>query len=158
MKRLNPFLISLIFVLLMDLITKEMVIKGIQVGQGIPVIEGYVDIVHVRNRGVAFGLFAHGPISRAIPYVNVLILIGFGLYLLRMKPSNYREPLCAGLILGGAVGNLIDRIRFGEVVDFLDLHIGGYHWPAFNVADAAVSLGAILLGLSFLSKGAKKGP
>lgn len=152
MKRIFIFAFVFAFVLGLDLFTKAMVIKNIQIGQGIPIVENFFNLVHIRNKGVAFGLFAKESISWALPYLNILILIGLALYLLKVGPTNTLGLVSYALILGGAFGNLIDRIRFGEVVDFLDFYIGQYHWPAFNVADSAVTVGVLLLAFLLIFK------
>ncbi len=99
------------------------------------------NIVFTWNPGASFSLFR--ALGEAAPIIIVLItgfIIGFiGYYLFKRAASYERVPLA--LIVGGAIGNLIDRIRFGAVVDFLDFHIGGYHWPAFNVADICICVG-----------------
>ena len=77
-------------------------------------------------------------------------------WLARLKPGERLMAFALSLVLGGAVGNLIDRLAYGEVIDFLDFYIGSYHWPAFNVADAAITIGTILIGLVFLG-GSRKG-
>ncbi len=99
------------------------------------------NIVFTWNPGASFSLFR--ALGEAAPFVIILLtgfIIGFiGDYLFKRAPSYERAPLA--LIVGGAIGNLIDRIRFGAVVDFLDFHIGGYHWPAFNIADICICVG-----------------
>lgn len=152
MKKSLIFAFVFAFVLGLDLFSKAIVIKNIQIGQGIPIVEGFFNLVHIRNKGVAFGLFAKESVSWALPYLNILILIGLALYLLKVGPTNTPGLVSYALILGGAFGNLIDRLRFGEVVDFLDFYIGQYHWPAFNVADSAVSIGVIILAYLLLNK------
>jgi signal peptidase II len=128
----------------MDQITKLAVLNTIPLYDAIPVIPGFFQLTHIQNPGGAFGLLAdQGAGVRAAVFLfasaAALCLI-FLFY--RNTPESYRW-LSVGfsLIFGGAVGNLIDRVRFGRVVDFLDFSIAGYHWPAFNVADSAVTVG-----------------
>ena len=109
-------------------------------------ITGFFNLVLVYNKGAAFSLFAQAagwqtPLLAAFALAAAVIVS----VLILRNPD--RGLLCLGLalILGGAVGNLIDRLRFGHVVDFLDFHALGWHWPAFNVADSAISIGAVLL-------------
>lgn len=137
-------------VLFLDQLTKLWVVKTLPYGAQRRIIEGFFNLVHGRNRGVAFGLFADGgPVSQLLLLLLVVLLslfVAVELWRLRHQPL---PSWALGLILGGACGNLADRLFRGEVVDFLDfyLHLGGkaYHWPAFNVADTAVSVGAVLL-------------
>jgi signal peptidase II len=111
------------------------------------VIPGWFDLVHVRNPGVAFSLLAGlDPqwVRPALLAVTVLAIGGL-LYFLRFLPEKGSSLWGLGLILGGAAGNLIDRVRFGFVVDFIDLYRGSFHWPTFNVADIGISVGVLLL-------------
>ena len=106
------------------------------------------NLVHVRNRGMAFGLM-NRPGQGLQFYFLVAATIGAIVLLLfwfrKMKDEDYKIIIGLGLILGGAVGNFIDRIRLGEVIDFLDFYAGPYHWPAFNVADTAITVGILWL-------------
>jgi signal peptidase II len=109
-------------------------------------VSGFFNLVLVFNKGAAFSLLADAP-GWQTPLLVAFALAAAAIvtYLLVKNPQ--KKLLCAGLtlILGGALGNLIDRLRFGHVVDFLDFHVAGWHWPAFNVADSAITLGAVLL-------------
>jgi signal peptidase II len=131
-------------VVLLDQITKAMVMAWLPLYHSIPVIPGCFNLTHIHNPGGAFGFLAHqSPWIRHSVFLVVSTLAAVLIfYFYRKTPESYRW-LGAGfaLILGGAAGNLIDRFRFGEVVDFLDFFIGAWHWPAFNVADSAVSIG-----------------
>jgi signal peptidase II len=141
-------------VLVLDVVTKYVVLQGLPLGRPVPVIEGFFSLTLVMNPGLAFGMLAETPAGwrwlvalLSIGALAVLAVLG-----LRMLPTGGRlTPLALGLIFGGAVGNLIDRARFGAVVDFLDFHWRGYHWPAFNVADSAISVGVALLALRMLT-------
>ena len=127
--------------------------------QSITVIENYFDITYVRNPGGAFGLFARAerwivrPALLGLSAVAVVVI----LLIYRSTPGDrLLVRLALSLILGGALGNLIDRIRYDEVIDFLDVHWYHYHWPAFNVADAAITVGVVLLCWDlFFGKSAK---
>ena len=139
-------------VVLLDQLTKGWIIATLRLHEGFPVIDGFFNIVHVRNPGAAFGFLAGAsPAFRSVFFIAVtLVAILLILHYLRhaLLPTAVEKlPLVfpLSLILAGAVGNLIDRIRFGEVVDFLDVYVGAHHWPAFNVADASISTGAALL-------------
>ena len=113
-----------------------------------PVIDGFFNITYIRNPGAAFGFLADSShVFRFIFFVAIAI-IAILLILFLIKKAKDEElvfTFSLSLILGGAVGNLIDRVRFGEVIDFLDFYIASYHWPAFNMADTAISCGAIVL-------------
>ena len=135
-----------------DQATKAMVLARFATGEGV-VVTPYFNLVLVYNKGAAFSVLADAP-GWQTP-----LLVGFAVvamavvsYLLVRSPG--RRTLSAGLalILGGALGNVIDRLRFGQVVDFLDFHAGALHWPAFNVADAAITVGAVLLILDGFRK------
>lgn len=142
------FFIAAGVVLLVDLATKSAVMSAFSLHESIPVIPGFFDLTYVRNPGAAFGFLARtSPAFRSLFFSGVAVAaILFILYfLIREKEAGLPMTLLLGLIIGGATGNLLDRIRFGEVVDFLDFSIGGYHWPAFNAADSAISVGACLL-------------
>lgn len=149
----------IILLILADQATKAWVTSGMELHDSIPVIPGFFSITYVRNPGAAFGFLADAsPLFRRAFFIAVTLLaIGLILYSLtraRFVHASWRIPLA--LILSGAIGNLADRIRFGEVVDFLDVYVGSLHWPAFNVADSAITVGAVLLViLSF--RGEKRG-
>jgi signal peptidase II len=127
----------LAFVLIVDQVTKHAVESGIAVGQVDKVIPG-VQLVHVRNTGVAFSLFSGG--GTIVLVITLLALAGLVGYFAR-RPERRWLWLPTGLLLGGAIGNLIDRVREGAVTDFIKLP----HWPAFNVADTAITFGVIAL-------------
>ncbi len=137
----------------MDQISKYIVQKSIELHGSIPVISGFFNLVHTRNRGMAFGIL-NRPGSDLGYYVMVtatlvaVILLFFWFSRLKQKERILAPGL--SLILGGAIGNLIDRIRLREVVDFLDFYAGSYHWPAFNVADSAITIGTFWVVLSLL--------
>ena len=139
----------------LDQITKVLVARHIPLGDSLPVIDGFFRLVHVRNPGVAFGFLAGAdfPFRTGLLLVVSLAAMCIIIMFLRNLPGNRTGWITGlGLVFGGAVGNLIDRVRFGEVIDFLDFSIRGYHWPAFNVADSAVTVGAIALGLLIVFK------
>lgn len=105
----------------------------------------FFNLVLAWNRGVSFGMFAGE--AEAMPYVLAavaLVIVAF-LAAWLWRTGRAHVAIGLGLVIGGAIGNVIDRLRYGAVVDFLDLHAAGYHWPAFNVADSAITIGAVLL-------------
>lgn len=128
----------------LDQVTKALVMARIPLFHSIPVVEGLFNLTHLLNPGGAFGFLAgQGPVVRqALFVVATFLAAALILYYFHRTPRGYRALAAAfALILGGAAGNLIDRLRFGQVVDFLDFYIGRYHWPAFNVADSAITVG-----------------
>jgi len=152
MKRKYGILLIVFCILLaLDQATKLFIEHTFSLHQIRELIPGFFTITHVQNRGAAFGLLAHIPGAALIFVIISLIAIGLILAYFRwIKKGEAWTPLCLSLILTGAVGNLIDRFRLGGVVDFLDFHYKGWHWPAFNVADASITIGVILLALKIL--------
>jgi len=139
-------------VVLADQATKAIVLSRFHPGEGV-VVTSYFNLVLVYNKGAAFSFLSDAPGWQTPLLVGfAVVAIAVVAHLLWRSPD--RRVLSAGLalILGGALGNVIDRLRFGQVVDFLDFHAGGWHWPAFNVADSAITVGAVLLILDGLRK------
>lgn len=140
-------------VVVLDQVTKALVLRTLVEGLSLPVVHGLVALTLVRNRGLAFGLLAGVP--DAWRWVVALLSVAALLILVRVATRVLPDggalgQLAIGLIFGGAVGNLIDRARFGAVIDFVDVYVGPYHWPAFNVADSAITVGVALLALRLL--------
>lgn len=132
----------------LDLVTKLLVLQTMPVGSQIPILHGFFNLVHVHNKGAAFSLLNSISVGFTRPFFIVttgLVLGVVGYLWWRLPKTNWPAALGYSLIMAGAVGNLIDRVRLGEVVDFLDFYWGRYHWPAFNVADSLVCLGAAVL-------------
>ena len=130
-----------------DQVSKALILKYLPLHHSITVIDGVFDITHILNPGGAFGLMANmSAIMRAIVFLFISSMaVGLIFYFYHKTPRAYKL-LATGfaLIFGGAVGNLIDRVRFGTVVDFLDFYIGNHHWPAFNIADSAITVGIFI--------------
>ncbi|MCH7867270.1 MAG: signal peptidase II [Myxococcales bacterium] len=143
------FLISLLIVYSLDQLTKHWINTTIRYADRIEVIPGLFDITHARNGGGAFSFFADGPFEQRMVFFVGTTVFAIALLLVFFRKLRSDEILSAtalGVVLGGALGNLTDRLRFGEVVDFLDVHLfGGYTWPTFNIADSAIVIGVILL-------------
>ena len=140
-------IVSLIVVIL-DQWTKWLVLVNMPLYESIPIIDNLFNLTHIHNTGGAFGFMANqSPLVRYILFHGISVLsLGVIIYFYHHSPKEYPFLLISlSLIFGGAVGNLIDRFRMGEVVDFLDFYVGSYHWPAFNVADSAVSVGVTVL-------------
>jgi len=120
------------------------------VAESIPVIKSIFHITYVENTGIAFGLFPQGrPLFIVI---SLIIILGIIFFERRKVIKSLKERVCLGLILGGALGNLVDRLRFGFVIDFLDFRI----WPVFNLADSGVCIGGILMVFFLLKKRTRK--
>jgi len=152
-------LIFCIGILLLDQWTKSLVVEKLPLYQRVEVIQGFFNLTHVRNTGGAFGIFGgeKGGLGSILFVVVSLIAIGAIVFLfLKIKENEKTLAFSFSLILSGAVGNLIDRLRYGEVVDFLDFHLSNYHWPAFNVADSAICIGIGLMALELLKGDHKK--
>lgn len=159
LRKYTLLLIIVSIVVLSDQLSKLYIDSAMWPHQSITVIDNYFDITYVRNPGGAFGLFARGerwivrPALLGLSAVAVVVI----LLIYRNTPvDRLLVRLAFSLVLGGAIGNFIDRIRFDEVIDFLDVHWYHYHWPAFNVADAAITVGVALLCWDlFFGKSAK---
>ncbi len=142
------FFLIAVLVLLLDRLAKWAVASNIALHDSVNVIPGFFQLTHVQNTGAAFGLFAESNTQwkiGALVSFSVIALIVVTALLWKHSYSLSTTTIGLSLILGGATGNLWDRLASGHVVDFLDFHIGSYHWPAFNVADSAIVIGAILL-------------
>lgn len=149
------FLMTVSLVVLIDQWSKAWILSTLELHHSFAVIGGFFNITYVRNPGAAFGFLAGAPpIFRYFFFLAVTVAaILFILHYLRTtRKEDVLLVFSLALILAGAVGNLVDRLRFGEVVDFLDVYVGSYHWPAFNVADAAISTGAAVLILVLLGR------
>jgi signal peptidase II len=128
-----------------DQVTKQIVLRTMPLGEVIPVIPPVLDLHHITNRGVAFGLFARlGDIF--VPVALVIMSVIFWYYRSLHGRRTWLR-LALGLQLGGALGNLLDRLRYGAVVDFIEFHIDAinFHWPVFNAADSAIVIGVGIL-------------
>ena len=138
-----------------DQATKSLVERALPEHALVPILPGFFNLTHVKNAGAAFGLFSDPPalwktaLLVAVSLALVATVVGI---LWKSRPLPWETSVGLALILGGALSNLLDRIRMGLVVDFLDFHLGSYHWPAFNLADSAIVVGAGFLILElFLS-------
>ncbi len=138
---------------LLDQATKIHIMQTMRLHESFPIIDGFFSLTYIRNPGAAFGLLAStGPVFRTI-FFSLASVFALGLLatiFFRLQEEDRAGQLSIAAILGGALGNLIDRIRYGEVIDFLDFYVSAYHWPAFNVADAAISVGVFFLVLHYL--------
>jgi len=137
-------------VVALDQLSKAIVAAEMRLHDTIQIVDGFAALTYVRNTGAAFGLLAGRAVALRVPFfllvsaVAVVLLVWF----LRSVPAERRLIVAAcGAVAGGAIGNMIDRVLLGEVIDFVDLSIGAYHWPAFNVADSAITIGVVVLCL-----------
>jgi signal peptidase II len=148
-------LIAFAVSLLLDVVTKYLVNENLTYADRVPVIEGFFYLTHVRNTGAAFGLFRDAPVVLRLTFFIGVSTIAIGIiiqFFRQLAPGDRLSALALGLILGGAVGNLLDRIRLGEVVVFLHFILwGGYRWPDFNLADSWIVIGVALLVLELLA-------
>jgi signal peptidase II len=142
--------------LLLDQVTKWYIRRTVGLYESIVVLDSFFHITHVRNAGGAFSLFAGAPSALRLPFfvlVSIVAVAALLLFVRRVDPRQRLLLFALGAILGGASGNLVDRMRSGEVTDFLDFHWHGWYWPAFNVADSFISTGMVILLLySFFAR------
>lgn len=152
MDRIWKMSLLITVIILVDQFSKGIIQQNFSLGESISVIDGFFNITYVQNSGAAFGIGRGAPDFYRITFFLVIPVIAcFWMLILMWKERhrNYLLCLAYSLILGGAIGNLIDRFSLKYVVDFLDFHLAGRHFPAFNVADAAISIAAGLLILDF---------
>lgn len=146
MRKWHLGIVAAVFVL--DRLTKWLIEQRFDLHDSITIIPGFFRITHVQNKGAAFGLFADTAsewrVTLLVMFSVVALVVVAGL-LWKNHHSMITTGIGLSLILGGALGNLWDRVVAGHVVDFLDFYLGSYHWPAFNIADSAIVSGALLL-------------
>lgn len=147
---LRKFSVPIVSALLLgaaDQASKVWAVRNLPLFEPRVLVDGFFDLVHVRNTGVAFSLLSTLDHRWVHPFLILATVLAMGAVLayIAYLPCRGTAPVGLGLILGGAIGNLIDRARLGYVVDFIDLHWRGHHWPTFNVADIGISVGIALL-------------
>ncbi len=147
-------LLSLVVTLIvsLDQITKAYIINTMHLHESITIIPGYFNLTYIRNPGAAFGIMGTTSSGFRLIFFFLTSLFAMGLLItifLRLDMHDWWGQMTIASIFGGAIGNFIDRLQYGEVIDFLDFYINGYHWPAFNVADSAISVGVCSLLLLF---------
>lgn len=146
MSRYRILLITSAIILILDQATKLYVDARFYLGESVTVLENFFHFTYVRNRGAAFGFLSDHAIR--LPFfitVAVVASVAILWYLRRLGDDQRLLAFALSLVFSGAIGNLIDRIRLGEVIDFIDVHWHDLHWPAFNVADSAITVGVVLL-------------
>ena len=154
-KNIILFVLGAATIVFLDQITKAAIVKNFLLHDSHTVMDGFFNIVYVMNPGAAFGFLA--DMSETFRYlffigITVLVMMLIIYYIVKIESQNRLYVISLTLIFAGAVGNLIDRIRFGAVVDFLDFYIGTAHWPAFNVADSSITIGAVLIVWGMIRK------
>ncbi len=133
-----------LLILVLDFLTKQWALARLT-DQGFIEVTSFFNLVLVWNRGVSFGMFQAGSEEGRWLLVGVALVVSAVLVIWLWRERRSLPRLAIWLILAGALGNVVDRVRYGAVVDFLDFHAFGYHWPAFNVADSAIVVGAVAL-------------
>jgi signal peptidase II len=149
------FLLAAAVIVAADQASKAWVLGWLELHQSFEVIDGLFSITYVRNPGSAFGfLSGASPGFRSVFYTAITVVVALLIlyYLKKEKADSLAMSLALAFVFAGALGNLIDRIRFGEVIDFLDFYLSSYHWPAFNVADSSISVGACLILLQLIRR------
>ncbi len=138
-------------VLVLDQITKYIIRTHVRLYDTVAVIPGFFNITYVRNKGAAFGILSGLPeFWRSAFFIAVTIVAVAAIIALIIKTTDRLPVYAFSLIAGGAMGNLIDRIRYGEVVDFIQWYVKSHYWPSFNVADSAITIGVVLLAIEML--------
>ena len=144
----------MMIVVVLDQVSKLSILDHLELGESLTIIPDFLDLTLVMNPGAAFGMFSklEPTVRRLVLGAVTFLAIGLVLVLLKKEAKDDKiSQFALFLVLGGALGNIIDRFRFDAVVDFLDVYYGNYHWPAFNVADSAICVGVflVILRLSF---------
>jgi signal peptidase II len=148
MNRYSLSALIAVIVLVMDQATKLYIDRSMELHGSVTVIEHFFNITYLRNRGAAFSFLAN--FSYRLQFFILVSLVAIGVIVsvfARLRPEQRLTAFSLSLIFSGALGNLIDRVRLGEVIDFLDVHWHSHHWPAFNVADSAICVGVFLLAI-----------
>jgi len=155
-KRFGLMALIVSTVIILDQLTKWQVMRTMRLHESISIVPDLFSITYIRNSGAAFGILAGSHSGFRLVFFGItsaLALALLGTIYVRLSPADWLGRVSVAAIFGGAVGNLIDRVQSGEVIDFLDFSLLGHHWPAFNVADAAITVGVcFLIGHFFLHK------
>lgn len=155
MRQRIPYFLLIIILLIADQVTKIWISRNIVLNSSIEVIPDFFQLVHIRNKGAIFGFFSQSGSRYVFLLLTLASLAALGLvlyYFFKAAPDEKWLKISLSLIIAGALGNFLDRIFKGYVIDFLDVSVKGWHWPSFNVADSCISIGAVLLIFIFLFK------
>jgi len=142
-----------VFLFSLDRVTKSMVVDRLSLHESVSVVEGFFHLTHITNTGALFGLMAglssplRGLIFITVPVLAITLILIFQFH---ARENDFLAQVGLSTILGGALGNLWDRVFLGHVIDFLDFSVAGFHWPAFNIADSCICLGVLSLVLDLL--------
>lgn len=153
------FFIIMVLVVVGDQLSKLWILDNFALYDSRVIIPGFFNLTFLRNTGAAFGMLAGMPLFwRQIFFITIaaVALVALAIMQRKMGKENFWYSLCFALIGGGTVGNVIDRVLYGSVVDFLDFYVGKYHWPAFNVADSAIFVGVTIFLLLQIFEGDKQ--
>ena len=155
-KRKYVILTFILFVIIgSDQLTKDIIVQKFRLGQSLVVISNFFNITYVQNKGAAFGFLSQADPAFRVPFfviVPLIALLSIGLVFRKIADYDLKFSIALSLVIAGAIGNLIDRLRLGYVIDFLDFHWRfGYHFPAFNIADSAICVGVGLIMLDLFT-------
>ncbi len=159
MSRKLPYFLIISVLVIVDQLSKVLIARSIALLSSKTVISGFFDLTHIQNRGAIFGFFSQSgsPLLHVILMLASLAALGIVVYYFFKAAASERLTLVSlSLILSGALGNLIDRVLRDYVIDFLDFYVKGWHWPSFNVADASITIGALLLVLMLIFRRKEK--
>jgi signal peptidase II len=147
-------------IVVLDQLTKMIVDRTMPLHHSIPIIDGFFSLTYVRNTGAAFGIFAGSHEAFRLPFLILVSVLALGFVIVmlkRLRDEGTGLITALSFIIGGAIGNLVDRVLYGEVIDFLDFSWSNYHWPAFNVADSCITVG-VLITLYYLIRAKGEDP
>jgi signal peptidase II len=152
------YLLASFGIYMVDQVTKAWALRALRFGDDRAIIPGFFDLIYTENRGIAFGQLQDGGTLGRWFFVVLAITAALAVlyYFVRTPRNDDRVLGACALLLAGILGNLTDRVRLGHVIDFIALHAGSYHWPTFNVADASITIGALLLAYDLVFEGRKK--
>ena len=136
-----------VIIVVLDRLTKIIVDRSMPLHHSVPIIDGLFNLTYVRNTGAAFGIFAGSHEAFRLPFLILVSILALGFVVVMLKRLRDEETgliTALAFIIGGALGNLVDRVLYGEVIDFLDFYWSHYHWPAFNLADSCITVGVLI--------------
>ncbi|MCD6451185.1 MAG: signal peptidase II [Acidobacteria bacterium] len=148
LKGKGSFILIAFFSFILDQVSKLLIDRSLFPGESRVIINGFLDITYAKNTGAAFGLFSQSisPLKPILFYLFSIVAIAVIIYYILRFPARERGiQLALALIFAGALGNFLDRLRLGYVIDFIDIHLKGYHWPTFNIADSVICIGVGIL-------------